>query len=146
MAIEIEHKYLVKDDSYKELAMDRVHILQGYLSRDPERTVRVRTWNDKAFLTVKGKTINDTRQEYEYIIPYNDAVKMFELCQGEILDKIRYLVEYDGFIWEVDEFHGKKEGLTVAEIELKDSGSDYSIPPFLGEEVTGNPAYYNSNL
>ncbi len=146
MALEIEHKYLVKNDSYKELAKNTIHILQGYLCRDPERTVRVRTWNDKAFLTVKGKTINDTRQEYEYSIPYCDAIKMFDLCQGEILEKIRYIVEYDGFIWEVDEFHGIKEGLITAEIELRDSHSVYSIPPFVGCDVTGNPAYYNSNL
>lgn len=146
MAIEIEHKYLVKNDSYKDLAKEVIHIRQGYLCREPERIVRVRTWNDRAYLTVKGKTSVDMRHEYEYEIPYNDAIEMLDLCQGIILEKDRYIVEYEGLVWEVDEFHGAKEGLVMTEVELKDSDSVYKIPPFAGINVTGNSSYYNSNL
>ncbi len=146
MAFEIEHKYLVNDDSYKKMAVKKVEIRQGYLSRLPERTVRVRTCDKEGFLTVKGKNHGDTRLEFEYEIPYEDACEMLALCEPGMIEKTRWLVKVDGLVWEVDEYHGAREGLTVAEVEIPQSGLHYSIPPFAGRNVTGEPAYYNSNL
>ena len=146
MAYEIEHKYLVKDDSFKEKAFEVVEIRQGYLSRLPERTVRVRTFNDKGFLTVKGKNHGDVRLEFEYEVPFEDAKEMLMLCEPGILEKTRYKVKFGSLIWEVDEYHGANEGLTVAEVEIPDSGYRYEVPSFVGENVTGDPRYYNSNL
>ncbi len=146
MAFEIEHKFLVKDKGYMDMADFYVEIKQGYLCKEPERTVRVRTWDKKGFLTVKGLTVGDKRCEYEYEIPYDDAVEMLGMCKGDMLEKRRYILKYEGFKWEVDEFHGKREGLVLAEIELPSGDTPYKIPPFVGENVTGNPTYYNSNL
>ena len=146
MAFEIEHKYLVNDDSYKKMAVKKVEIRQGYLSRLPERTVRVRTRDKQGFLTVKGKNHGDTRLEFEYEIPYEDACEMLALCEPGMIEKTRWLVKFDGLVWEVDEYHGAREGLTVAEVEIPKSGLHYSIPPLAGRNVTGDPAYYNSNL
>lgn len=146
MALEIEHKFLVKNDSYRDLAYDSSVIIQGYLSRVPERTVRVRVCGDKGFITVKGLTAGASRSEFEYEIPYRDAVSMLELCEPPLIEKIRWLVKWDGYLWEVDEFKGKLYPLVVAEIELKYEKEAFSKPPFVGEEVTGDPRYYNSNL
>ncbi len=146
MAFEIEHKYLVTNDSYKRIATAKYHIYQGYLSREPERTVRVRIKDDKAFLTIKGKNEGAKRLEFEYEIPKDDALKILELCQSPILEKIRYNVPYEGKLWEVDEFLGKREGLILAEIELESEQESYAKPDFIGENVTGDHQYYNSNL
>lgn len=146
MALEIEHKYLVVGDCYRHMASERKDILQGYLCRTPERTVRVRTIGKKGFLTVKGKNDGDTRLEFEYEIPYDDAVKLLDMCEPGIIDKTRFLVSFKGMVWEVDEFHGSRKGLVVAEVEIPYSGYEYEKPPFVGENVTGNPDYYNSNL
>lgn len=146
MGIEIERKFLVKDMSFKEIASGCTEIRQGYLSREPEHTVRVRTRGKSGYLTVKGKNKGMTRLEFEYEIPYEDAVKMLALCVPPIIEKHRYLVDYAGCTWEVDCFHGLKEGLITAEIELPDECAEFLLPPFVGEEVTGNPQYYNSNL
>lgn len=143
MAYEIEHKYLVKDNGYKALASNRSHILQGYLNRDPERTVRVRLRDEKGYITVKGRTEGDRRLEFEYEIPAGDARELLRLCAGPVLDKWRYLVPYEGHVWEVDEF---TQGLVTAEIELPSSETAYSVPPFCGLNVTGDPRYYNSNI
>ena len=146
MAFEIEHKYLVTNDSYKKIAIAKFHIYQGYLSRQPERTVRVRIKNDRAYLTVKGKNEGSKRLEFEYEIPKEDAMKILKLCQTPILEKIRYNVPYEGKLWEVDEFMGTREGLVLAEIELTSEEESYAKPNFIGENVTGEPQYYNSNL
>lgn len=146
MAIEIEHKYLVKNNNYRLISTNATHILQGYLCREPERTVRVRVRGERGFLTVKGKNQGARRLEFEYEILIEDAQKMLQLCTPPILDKTRYIVPYDGQTWEVDEFHGDREGLVTAEIELKHENEQYKLPDFIGENVTGNPAYYNSNL
>lgn len=146
MAFEIEHKYLVVNDSFKQAAYKHVEIRQGYLNRLPERTVRIRTVGDKGFITVKGKNTGDVRLEFEYEIPYRDAIEMLNLCEPGIIDKTRYLVKYGSLTWEIDEYHGSREGLTVAEVEITESGMDYEKPAFVGENVTGNPRYYNSNL
>lgn len=144
--LEIEHKYLVINDSYKNIAKSHREIHQGYLNRKPERTVRVRTVGQSGYLTVKGKNSGDTRLEFEYEIPLEDALKMLGLCEPGIIVKTRYIVDFGGMTWEVDEYHGDREGLVVAEIELPYTGYKYELPPFVGENVTGNPLYYNSNL
>lgn len=146
MALEIEHKYLCKNNSYKRMAHYSARVRQGYLSRDKERVVRVRTKGEHGYITVKGRSHGDSRLEFEYMIPIEDAEKMLELCDGRIIDKTRYLVSYDGYEWEVDEFHGDLDGLVTAEIELSESRKDYALPPFVGEDVTGDARYYNSNL
>lgn len=145
MAHEIEHKYLVINDTYQTMSIARHHIMQGYLSRIPERVVRVRLLDDRGFLTVKGKNDGDTRLEFEYEIPVEDARQLLSLCDGKIIDKTRYIVPFDGFTWEVDRFSGD-EGMTVAEIEIPSSDTSYPLPPFVGENVTGQVRYYNSNL
>ncbi len=146
MGIEIERKYLVKDSSFKGMAVSKHNMIQGYLSRDPERTVRIRLKDNTAFITVKGITKGESRLEFEYEIPYEDALELIKLCESPVIDKTRYNVPYGNFIWEVDEFHGQLEGLTLAEIELPSTDTEFLIPSFIGKDVTGDPTYYNSNL
>lgn len=153
MAYEIEHKFLVSNTDYRSMAQKIIRIEQGYLSADPDRVVRIRITDEMAFLTVKGRNIEpdfaklkcDFRHEFEYEIPVEDARQMIQMCKYK-LQKTRYIVPFEGFIWEVDEFHGRHEGLTVAEIELDKPGETFSIPSFVGKEVTGDPKYYNSSL
>lgn len=146
MPKETEHKYLVADAHYKELARLKIDITQGYLSRDPQRTVRIRIAGDNAFITVKGINIADTREEFEYPIPPADARQMLSLCIPPLVEKIRWIVPYEGYVWEVDEYKNALEPLVVAEVELPHSIDDYPLPPFVGKNVTGDPRYYNSNL
>lgn len=146
MAVEIEYKYLVKNDNFKDKARSKTHIKQGYLSREPQRTVRVRVRDGKGYLAVKTKNRGASRNEFEYEIPIADAYQMLEICLPPIIDKTRYLVPFAGHVWEVDEFHCEREGLVTAEIELESEEETYDLPPFIGEDVTGNPQYYNSNL
>ena len=146
MAKEIERKFLVKSTDYKVLARAKYHIQQGYLSTRKEATIRVRIKEDTAFLTIKGVTTGAIRDEWEYPIPLNDAIEMMRLTQGVVIDKTRYIIECEGKVWEIDEFHGEHEGLVVAEVELNDEKETFPIPPFIGEEVTGNINYYNSTL
>ncbi|MCM1152792.1 MAG: CYTH domain-containing protein [Muribaculum sp.] len=146
MAIEIERKFLVTDDVYKALSVSHQNICQGYLCKDKERTVRIRLKGDEGFLTVKGLTCGCVRREYEYSIPASDAREMLAMCVDAPLEKTRWYVEYDGNLWEVDEFHGQLEGLVTAEIELPSEGAGFSLPAFVGNEVTDDPRYYNSNL
>lgn len=146
MAKEIERKFLVVGDSYKALATRSDEIAQGYLSTDSDRTVRVRIKGGKAFLTVKTRNQGITRNEWEYEIPLADAREMLECC-GTVLRKTRYYVPAgEGLTWEVDEFHNPHPGLTVAEIELPSEDTPFAIPSFIGKEVSGDPAYYNSSL
>lgn len=147
MSIEIEHKYIVVDDSYKKSAVKCLHICQGYLSKYKERTVRIRIADDSAFITIKGKNKGDTRAEFEYEIPMNDAESMLKsLCIQPVLEKYRHIVEYNGNKWEIDEFKGALDGLVLAEIEIPFSEYKYDIPPFIGKNVTNDVRYYNSNL
>ena len=145
--MEIEHKFLVSGP-YKHLATDISHIVQGYLSDDPERTVRIRIRDDQATLTIKGGSSSDglSRYEWEQPIPLNQARQLLALCLPGTIDKHRYIVPYEGRRWEVDEFHGHLEGLTLAELEVPSADTKFTTPPFLGPEVTGNPRYYNSQL
>ena len=146
MGKEIERKFLVRDDSFRNLA-EGVLIRQGYLVAGGLTSVRVRTMGDEAFLTVKGETIAASRDEYEYQIPTGDALEMIrELCEKPIIEKHRYLIDYKGYRWEIDEFHGMNEGLVVAEVELDSEDEAFEKPPWIGEEVTGDERYYNVNL
>jgi adenylate cyclase len=146
MGIEIERKFLIKDDSWRALAKGTQY-RQGYLNSAKERTVRVRTINDKGFLTIKGITTGATRAEYEYEIPHAETVAMLdELCEKPLIEKNRYKIEFEGLIWEVDEFFGENQGLIVAEVELESEDQQFEKPEWTGEEVTGDPKYFNSNL
>ncbi len=145
MAREIERKFLVINDEYKK-GSTGVLYKQGYLSRNPDCTIRVRTAGDKAWLTIKGKSLGATRSEFEYPIPYDDALALFSLCKGGLIEKIRYKVIYDGMLWEVDEFLGNNQGLVIAEIELEYEDQSFKLPSWADREVTGDPRFYNSNL
>lgn len=151
--MEIERKYLVTSDCYKELAVARYHIRQGYISREKTGTVRVRITDDKAYLTIKGKPAagHFARYEWEKEIDVQEAEELMNLCQGTVIDKTRWIVPAETIdnlqlIWEVDEFHGKHEGLVVAEIELDNEEQSFEIPDFIGDEVTHDPRYYNANM
>lgn len=147
---EIERKYLVTSDCYKEMAVARYHIRQGYISREKTGTVRVRITDDKAYLTIKGKPAagHFVRYEWEKEIDVADAQELMKLCQGTIIDKTRWIVpaKEEGLKWEVDEFHGKHEGLVVTEIELESEEQVVELPAFVGKEVTDDPRYYNANI
>jgi adenylate cyclase len=146
MAKEIERKFLVVDDSYKQMARSSVEIAQGYLSVDPRATVRVRLKGNRAYLTVKGINIGATRSEWEYEVPIADAREMLSQCCSKVITKRRYLVDYGGFTWEVDDFQGPLAPLVVAEVEIPDEHTAVSLPAFIGQEVTGDARYYNSSL
>ena len=146
MGKEIERKFLVKDDSYKTMAESHRHISQGYLSTDPDRTVRVRTDGNEAWLTVKSRNQGAARGEWEYSIPFDDAMQLMKLCGGHIIVKTRYYVRCGRHVWEVDAFEENHRGLVVAEIELADENETFDKPPFIGAEVTGQVRYYNSVL
>lgn len=148
MAIEIERKFLVTDDSYKAMAFSTNRIAQGYLCREGGNSARVRVRGKKGYITVKGPSLDGglSRYEWEKEIPESEARELLKLCHGAIIDKCRYLVNYEGHIFEVDEFYGDNEGLTVAEVELKSTDENFEKPPFLGKEVTGEKRYYNSSL
>ena len=158
--MEIERKYLVTSDCYKKLAVARYHIRQGYISREKTGTVRVRITDDKAYLTIKGKPAagHFARYEWEKEIDVQEAEELMKLCQGTVIDKTRWIVPAETgdnlqltvdnlqLIWEVDEFHGKHEGLVVAEIELDNEEQSFEKPAFIGDEVTHDPRYYNANM
>ena len=144
---EIERKFLVLDHSFLN-GLEGQLIQQGYLSKDPERTVRVRVRGEKGFLTIKGKSnaTGTTRFEWEKEIPLTEAQELLSLCLPSIIDKRRYNVIQDGTTWEVDVFFGDNEGLIIAEVELESEDQNFSKPDWLGKEVTGDKRYYNSYL
>ena len=144
MAVEIERKFLVCGD-YKSSAREPSHIIQGYLNMDKDRTVRVRVRDDKGYMTVKGPTNGVSRYEWEKEIPRDEAAGLLALCPA-VIDKTRHLVDYGGHTFEVDEFHGDNAGLTVAEIELSSEDEPFEKPAWLGEEVSHDRRYYNSQL
>lgn len=144
MAVEIERKFCVVGDAWRTDHGTRYR--QGYLSRDPERTVRVRIADDQAFLTIKGRTVGASRPEFEYPIPLTDAEQLLDLCDGPLIEKTRHRIRHHDMIWEVDEFTGDNTGLVIAEIELASEDQAFASPPWLGQEVTHDPRYYNANL
>ena len=146
MPKEIERKFLVRNDSWRGQDAGK-HYRQGYLSTVKERTVRVRTAADKGFVTIKGITVGASRSEYEYEIPVSDANEMLDrLCERPLIEKTRYRIQRDGLVWEIDEFEGENRGLITAEVELKDEHQSVTLPGWVGQEVTGEPRYFNANL
>lgn len=147
MAKEIERKFLVNDDSYKAMSTSSRHIVQAYLSTSPDATVRLRIIDNKAYLTVKSRNVGCCRGEWEYEIPVADARDMIECCKlQDIIEKTRHYINFDNHLWEIDEFADRFKGLIVAEIELYTPDESFTLPPFIGKEVTGDPRYYNSSL
>ena len=145
---EIERKFLVTSEAFKNEAFKRTRIVQGFLNTNPFRTVRVRIQGENGFITVKGKPNETgvTRFEWERQIPLAEAEQLIHLCEPGIIDKTRFEVQNGDHVYEVDEFMGENEGLIVAEIELESENEVFSKPQWLGKEVTGEIKYYNSNL
>lgn len=148
MALEIERKFLVLNDSYKQEAFSHSHIIQGYICSERGRTVRIRIRDDRAYITIKGPSMDGglSRYEFEQEIPLEDGLNLMKICEPGIIDKVRWLVKSGEHIFEVDEFFGKNEGLVIAEVELKSADDNPKIPDFIGIEVTGDRRYYNSQL
>ena len=144
MGKEIERKFRVIKDTWRNEKGTRY--CQGYLNSAKERNVRVRTIEDKAYLTIKGIAIGASRMEFEYEIPLQDADELLEICEKPLIEKTRYKVQEGGFVWEVDEFFRDNQGLIVAEVELESEDQEFPKPDWVGEEVTGDPRYFNSNL
>jgi adenylate cyclase len=147
MSLEIEKKFLISGD-FKSEAVKAVRITQGYLCSVPERTVRVRVKGDRGYITVKGAGSRSgaSRFEWEKEIPVEEARELLELCEPGVIDKTRYLVPKGKHTFEVDEFYGDNDGLTVAEVELGAEDEPFERPDWLGAEVTGDSRYYNSSL
>ena len=144
MGVEIERKFTVRADFCPQGV--GTEMAQGYLSRDPQRTVRVRLAGGRGYLTVKGETRGMVRAEYEYEIPPTDARAMLALCDPPLVEKTRYVVDVAGRRWEVDVFHGANDGLVVAEVELPSETAEVTLPAWVKREVTGEKRYYNSAL
>ena len=147
MATETERKFLVKSE-FRHLAVGEVKILQKYLSIDPDKTIRLRNADNEAFLTIKTRLVKEsfTRNEWEFQINIQDANEIINVCLPGKIIKTRYLIPYGNHTFEVDVFHDKNEGLIIAEVELTSEDEKICFPDWLGEEITGNPEYYNSNL
>ncbi|MEO8773167.1 MAG: CYTH domain-containing protein [Gelidibacter sp.] len=146
--IEIERKFLVLSDAFKSAAFNKTRIVQGFLNSDKNRIVRIRIRDNDGFLTVKGKPSEDglTRFEWEKEISKSDAQALLNLCEEGKIDKIRYEVKCGDHVFEVDEFFDTNEGLIVAEVELSHVSEVFEKPSWLGDEVTGQIKYYNSQL
>lgn len=146
--IEIERKFLVISNVFRNEAFKNTRIIQGFLNTDKERTVRVRLKGDKGFITVKGLSTSDglSRFEWEKEITKEEADALLKICESGVIDKIRYEIKFGNHIFEVDEFHGDNEGLIIAEIELENESQMFEKPEWLGKEVTGDIKYYNSQI
>jgi adenylate cyclase len=148
MNVEIERKFLVKNDDFKSESHTHKNIKQGYLNSDKNRTVRIRIADDNAFITIKGKSneAGTTRFEWEKEIKKQEAEDLLLLCEPSIIEKTRYLVSVGVHTFEVDEFYGDNKGLVIAEVELKTESEIFTKPNWLGHEVTGDKKYYNSSI
>lgn len=146
MSVEIERKFLVANDSWRADSDQGTAIHQGYLNSSVERTVRVRIYGDQGFLTIKGKSVSISRQEFEYEIPLEDAQSLLKLCESPIIEKTRYIIEQGTLKWEIDVFDGVNKGLVVAEIELENEEQSFEKPTWLGDEVSSDTRYFNSSL
>jgi CYTH domain-containing protein len=148
MSIEVERKFLVKNDNFKKESFQQKHLKQGYLNSNKNRTVRIRIADKKAFITIKGKSnkTGTSRYEWEKEINKKEAEKLLLLCELTLIEKTRYLVKIGKHTFEVDEFYGDNNGLIIAEIELKDENESFIKPNWLGKEVTGDLKYYNSSI
>lgn len=148
MSLEIERKFLVKNNDFKKVFYQKKKVKQGYLNSDKSRTVRIRIADDKGFITIKGASnlSGTTRFEWEKEIDVLEAEQLLLLCEPSIIDKTRFYIKSENHIFEVDEFYGDNQGLIVAEIELNSENESYEKPSWLGKEVTGNVKYYNASL
>lgn len=148
MNIEIERKFLVKDDSFKGMSVAKHYLKQGYLCVDKHRTVRIRIADDKGFITIKGisNKVGMSRFEWEREISVPEANDLLNLALPTIIEKVRYIIPSGERFWEIDEFFGENEGLLLAEIELGSESETFEIPTFIGQEVTSDAKYYNSYL
>ena len=146
--MEIERKFLVVSNDYRQASHAQNRIAQGFLSTDPARTVRIRLSENKGYVTIKGisNSSGTSRKEWEFEISAKEASELLELSVGPIIEKTRYLVSIENYLFEIDEFDGLNEGLVVAELELNDENEKFPRPDWLGEEVTGDPKYYNAQL
>ena len=146
MAQEIERKFRVANDDWRAMATSSSSLKQGYFSSSAEATVRVRLEDNLGTLTIKSKTKGITRNEFEYAIPAQEAKELLMLCKGPLIEKIRYRIPQENHTWEIDVFEGDNDGLIIAEIELTSEDDYFAKPQWLGEEVSGDSRYYNSNL
>lgn len=145
MSIEIERKFTLKE-GFIPYGEEQIRIIQGYLSSGANATIRVRLANEKAYLTVKGKTVGIARPEFEYEIPMNDAEQLLKLAEDALVEKIRHIYRYEGKKWEVDVFAGANEGLMLAECELLSADEEIALPHWIATEVSADPRYHNSYL
>jgi len=147
MPVEIERKFLLSSDKWRDEVVRSSRIRQGYMGIIDKASVRIRIQGDRANINIKSATLEIRRMEYEYEIPIDEAVEMLDqLCNQPQIDKIRYIVKRDGHVWEIDEFHGDNQGLLVAEVELESEDEAIIKPDWLGDEVTADPRYYNVSL
>lgn len=145
MALEIERKFLVNPEKWTPSGTGK-QIVQAYLNVGPQSSVRVRIKGEQAFLTIKGRSETFARPEFEYEIPLEDARELLKLSVTGLIEKIRYAVDFKGFLWEVDVFQGKNSGLLMAEIELEAEAQEFPLPGWVQQEVTGDIRYFNSYL
>jgi adenylate cyclase len=147
MATEIEHKFLLANDDWRQHIQRSIYYKQGYLSSQPTSSIRVRIAGQQAWLNIKSATIGTTRQEYEYEIPLSDAQEILNtLCCKPLIEKTRHFIPINQHLWEIDEFDGDNKGLVIAEIELQKTGEAFIKPSWIGAEVTHELRYYNNNL
>jgi len=146
MGNEIERKFLLKNNDWKNFVVNGSIIKQGYLYSSKESTTRVRIYGNKAYLTIKGQTKGVSRVEFEYEIPLTEANEIFNLCQNPLIEKTRYIIEQGNLKWEIDVFEGENKGLVIAEIELESESQYFYKPEWLGMEVSHENKYYNSFL
>ncbi|MBV2089274.1 MAG: CYTH domain-containing protein [Candidatus Thiodiazotropha sp. (ex Ctena orbiculata)] len=147
MALEIERKFLVVNDKWRDFVISEAVIKQGYLATTEQASVRVRVDGDEANINIKGRTVGISRQEYEYPIPLDEAQELLDhLVSGAAIDKVRYKVRCGEHIWDLDLFHGANQGLVMAEVELGREDEAFVMPEWAGEEVSGDTRYYNANL
>jgi adenylate cyclase len=146
VSVEIERKFLVRNDTWRAAVARRLEIRQGYLVAEKERSVRVRVSEDQAFLTVKGATHGSERPEFEYEIPVDDARTLLEMCERPLIEKTRHEVPVGAHTFEIDEFHGDNDGLIVAEVELDSADEEFPRPEWIGQDVTDDARYLNANL
>lgn len=147
MGIEIERKFLVDKEKWNRIKKPEAEVIkQKYIATDKEKTIRIRIKGEKGFITLKGKKKGLRRSEFEYEIPIKDAVSMMASFSGGMISKTRYKIKHEGKLWEVDEFRDDNEGLIIAEIELQTESETFSLPDWVGKEVSHDSMYYNSNL
>lgn len=146
MPLEIERKFLLSSDAWRDEVSQSYALRQGYLSSNPDRTVRIRTKGERGILTIKGRGEGISRPEFEYDIPHDEALVLLALCEQPLIEKVRYEVKRGKHVWEIDVFEGVNQGLVVAEIELEQESDAFEHPAWLGEEVSHDRRYFNASL